>query len=198
MVRLGAEFSAKRSFQEPLVAVWSVGRRIEPGAAITDRTLMKSEREGWWYGAILPDRSPIAAFHCSPETAKRFRRAPSDWLITLKGAEVLSGWLATSAFMGAKLHFSDASGSVNEPVAGDGWIACGDAAVSFDPISSQGILNAIRTGAAVASAIQAGDTAPAFDDYRAEIGTVWQIYCDRRAHLYRGSKRFAHRTPERS
>ena len=93
--------------------------------------------------------------------------------------------------MGAKLHFSDASGSVSEPVAGDGWIACGDAAVSFDPISSQGILNAIRTGAAVASAILAGDTTRAFDDYRAEIGTVWKIYCDTRARLYRGLRLFA-------
>ena len=138
---------AKRNFQEPLVAVWSVGRKVEPGTAVTDRTLIQSERDGWWYGAVLPDRSPIAAFHCSPETAKRFRRAPRDWLIALESAEVLSGWLATGALMGAQLHFSDASGSVSEPVAGDGWIACGDAAVAFDPISSQGILNAIRTGA---------------------------------------------------
>ena len=75
---------AKRNFQEPLVAVWSVGRRMEPGTAVTDRTLIQSEREGWWYGAVLPDRRPIAAFHCSPETAKRFRRAPRDWLIALE------------------------------------------------------------------------------------------------------------------
>jgi 2-polyprenyl-6-methoxyphenol hydroxylase-like FAD-dependent oxidoreductase len=183
---IGRYARAKRIFQEPLVAVWSVGRKVEPGAAVTDRTLIQSVKDGWWYGAVLPDRSPIAAFHCSPETAKRFRRAPRDWLIALESAEVLSGWLATGAFLGAKLHFSDASGSVGEPVAGDGWIACGDAAVSFDPISSQGLLNAIRTGAAVASAIVAGDTTRAFRDYRAEIRTVWKIYCETRARFYHG------------
>ena len=183
---IGRCVGAKRDFQEPIVAVWSVGRRIESRTAITDRTLIQSVREGWWYGAVLPDRRPIAAFHCLRETAKRLRRAPADWLIALADAEVLARRLATGPFIGAKLHFSDASGSVGEPVAGDRWIACGDAAVSFDPISSQGLLNAIRTGAAAASAILAGDTTRAFRDYRAEIRTVWKIYCETRARFYHG------------
>ncbi|MGW2088752.1 LodA/GoxA family CTQ-dependent oxidase [Streptomyces sp. NPDC001880] len=36
-------------------------------------------------------------------------------------------------------------------VHGDGWIAAGDAAVAFDPLSSQGILTALYTGRAPAS-----------------------------------------------
>jgi flavin-dependent dehydrogenase len=32
------------------------------------------------------------------------------------------------------------------PVAGPGWIAAGDAAMTFDPLSSQGIVKALRSG----------------------------------------------------
>ena len=104
---------------------------------------------------------------------------PVDWLVALESAGVLSGWLPIEAFIEARLHFSDASGSTSEPVAGDGWIACGDPAVSFEPISSQRILNAIRTSAAAAAAILA-ETPSALDDYRAEIEGVRKI--DLRTH----------------
>ncbi|WP_369688936.1 tryptophan 7-halogenase [Streptomyces sp. Wb2n-11] len=38
---------------------------------------------------------------------------------------------------------------------GDGWIAAGDAAAAFDPLSSQGILTALTTGLAAAQALDA-------------------------------------------
>ncbi|MDB5295487.1 MAG: Dehydrogenase flavoprotein LodB [Phycisphaerales bacterium] len=43
---------------------------------------------------------------------------------------------------------------------GDGWVAAGDAAASFDPLSSQGLVTAMATGRAAATAIlnhEAGD-----------------------------------------
>ena len=41
------------------------------------------------------------------------------------------------------------------PCAGPGWLAVGDAALSFDPLSSQGLLNALFTGLAAAVAAEA-------------------------------------------
>src|SRR5262249_43554093 len=61
-----------------------------------------------------------------------------------------------------------------EPVHGPGWIAVGDAALTYDPISAHGLTLALRTGVA-AAASRRGGTFPAsaarlaggFADYRA-------------------------------
>jgi flavin-dependent dehydrogenase len=47
----------------------------------------------------------------------------------------------------------DASSALLSHAAGDGWIAIGDAAASFDPITSQGVANALSTALVAAGAI---------------------------------------------
>jgi flavin-dependent dehydrogenase len=48
---------------------------------------------------------------------------------------------------------SDASSALLSSAAGDGWIAIGDAAASFDPVTSQGLVNALSTALVAAGAI---------------------------------------------
>ena len=47
----------------------------------------------------------------------------------------------------------DASSAQLSQAAGDGWIAVGDAAASFDPVTSQGLANALSTALVAAGAI---------------------------------------------
>jgi flavin-dependent dehydrogenase len=47
----------------------------------------------------------------------------------------------------------DASSACLSCAAGDGWIAIGDAATSFDPVTSQGLVNALSTSIVAAGAI---------------------------------------------
>ncbi len=48
---------------------------------------------------------------------------------------------------------ADASSALLSHAAGDGWIAVGDAAASFDPVTSQGLANALSTALVAAGAI---------------------------------------------
>jgi len=48
---------------------------------------------------------------------------------------------------------ADASSALLSHAAGDGWIAIGDAASSFDPVTSQGLANALSTALVAAGAI---------------------------------------------
>jgi len=48
---------------------------------------------------------------------------------------------------------ADASSALLSRAAGEGWIAIGDAAASFDPITSQGLANALSTALVAAGAI---------------------------------------------
>lgn len=52
----------------------------------------------------------------------------------------------------------NASPSYLHPSAGEGWIAIGDAASAFDPINSQGLMNALNSALLAAGAIVATDT----------------------------------------
>ncbi len=66
--------------------------------------------------------------------------------------------------------------------AGPGWFAVGDAAISFDPLSSQGIFNALYTGLAAAEAADRaldGD-ATAHVGYNDELTSIGAAY---RRHL---------------
>lgn len=76
---------------------------------------------------------------------------------------------------------------------GEGWIACGDAALCFDPISGQGIFAALRSGSAAGAAVAAalgGDEAR-IDAYAAELEQAWTIYRRRCHGIYRSEHRWA-------
>jgi flavin-dependent dehydrogenase len=62
--------------------------------------------------------------------------------------------------------------------AGPDWLAIGDAAASFDPLSSQGIGSALETGiaAAVACVRRLGGDADAFTDAGARYEAAWTEY----------------------
>ena len=69
-----------------------------------------------------------------------------------------------------------------ERAAGDGWLACGDAALAFDPLAAQGLFNALYTGLAAAAAIvgSLNGEAGAIEAYADEIDVVCAAY---RGHL---------------
>ena len=79
-----------------------------------------------------------------------------------------------------------------EPAAGDGWLAVGDAASTFDPLSGQGILKGLRGGTCAAYAISdhlRGD-AQALAKYRAYVEREFESYLDTRADFYALERRW--------
>ena len=61
---------------------------------------------------------------------------------------------------------------------GAGWLAVGDAALAFDPLSSQGLLTALFTGMEAGNALHAhlsGD-ADAVGRYGLRLATIYEAY----------------------
>lgn len=178
---LARQLGAKRIHGPPLVAVWAVGSPFSsPGSK---RTLIESTPDGWWYGAYLPRNRPLAIFHTTPRLASELRSNPSQWRKLLQATEQLSPMINADAFLGAELHASDARSSHLDLPCGPGWAACGDAALSFDPLSSQGIFNAIASGDMIASALRDPATC-SLDGYKETLMEVRNIYARRRELLY--------------
>jgi flavin-dependent dehydrogenase len=172
---VGRALGLPRHRQDRQIAVWAIGFPLaEPRTAWT---LIQAAGSGWWYGAVLPSGRPIAAYHCSLDEALALRRRPEGWHELLRDADVLATRLNPALFTGVALKFADAGGSASATSAGPGWAACGDAAIAFDPIVAQGLLNAVRTGLAAAEALTGGRAA--CTRYCAELKAVWSKYLDR-------------------
>jgi flavin-dependent dehydrogenase len=158
------------------------------------RTIVESCEDGWWYTAGLPDGRRFAAFMTDADLARQ--RSLSD-------PEAWSHAAASLPLLGPLLrHANRASGPVTarsaesrrlDVVAGDDWLAAGDAASRFDPLSSQGILKALRSGTFAAYAI--GDLLTRHDPtginrYRAFIEQEFTSYLATRAKFYAEEQRW--------
>ncbi len=83
------------------------------------------------------------------------------------------GWRPQGAVQGA-----DASSTELDHAGGEGWLAVGDAAMAFDPLSSKGIANALYTGVRAAGVIRAcerGD-ADAVGGYARHLREIHRVY----------------------
>ncbi|CAM5482815.1 hypothetical protein SAVIM40S_04474 [Streptomyces avidinii] len=71
-------------------------------------------------------------------------------------------------------------------VHGDGWVAAGDAAAAFDPLSSQGILTALYTGMRAGQAVHdhLGGDRTALTHYATELDTITAAHLRNRRTFY--------------
>lgn len=174
--------------QDRLIALYGVVTLT--GADIGARTRVEATASGWWYSAPVGQGGWIVALLTDPDlvepawrTADGFGAALATTRHVLADhvAEVTFGPVTTAAH-GARLA----------PPLGEGWLAVGDAAVAFDPLSSQGILNALVTGRAGGAAVDArlrGEATP-MATYERMTGSVWSTYQANRARAYALERRW--------
>jgi flavin-dependent dehydrogenase len=132
----------------------------------------------------MPQGRRVLAFHTDTDLpAARIARDQDALLAHAKSAHELATLLDSAGFIADETSgFTAAHSATLEPCAGDGFLAAGDAALAFDPLSSQGLLNALFTGLAAAETADAhlrGDV-DAMARYRETIAGVGAAY---RQHL---------------
>src|SRR5690606_32228802 len=128
----------KRIKDSSLVAIFSWGANHSSES----RTLVEAAPNGWWYTALLPNNRRVAAFHTSPAHAKRLMQRRQHFADEMRATLHVSQHCCLDESWTA-LRGADASGSILTKTEGEDWIAVGDAAITFDPLSAHGILNAL-------------------------------------------------------
>lgn len=73
-----------------------------------------------------------------------------------------------------------AHSAIRRPFHGPNWLATGDAALSFDPLSSQGILTAITSGILAANAFLEED----LDGYSTYLDATYDAYLKNLSEYY--------------
>jgi len=157
------------------------------------RTLMEATADGWWYTALVPGGARVAALHVDADTAATLRGAPDAWPARLGRTTHVSARLSGSRWL-SPVTGQEACGARLDRFTGPGWLAVGDAALSFDPLSSQGIFTALYTGMNGARAVDAAlsGSADALDAYTADVERVRAAYLRHHHAYYRVERRWPH------
>lgn len=165
---------------------------FEGGQDAQTATLVEAVEDGWWYSARLPEHRTVVAFMTDADVVRAGHLHEQEaWLerlgdtrptrLRIVNAKLIHGPVACPAHS-----------QILDPVAGDGWLAAGEAAVGFDPLSSMGIGYAITSGiqaARVAASTLAGNAEHA-RLYASDVAKHYRAYLARRQAYYQIEKRW--------
>jgi flavin-dependent dehydrogenase len=187
-------FGAQRCVLDRLVCGWIHGIAE---ADARNLTYIESEPDGWWYTAPLPQGRRVLAFHTDADLpASADAQSARALLARATRISQLCDVLKAAKFdADGPSGFCAAHSAALIPAAGDGWLAAGDAAFAFDPLSSQGLFNALYTGlssAKAADAMLSGDP-EAVDRYIAALENIRAAYHVHLAVYYGAERRWASR-----
>ena len=116
-------------------------------------TRVEAGEAEWYWGAPLPDGTINAAVFLDPRRCAALSRASiEDFYRSLMTRSVLLHVCLNGAIVG-RVKACDATSSVADPLVGEDFLRLGDAAVTIDPLSSQGVQTAIVTALQAAAVI---------------------------------------------
>jgi flavin-dependent dehydrogenase len=151
---LARQLGARPQVFDRLVCAWVYGR--DEGATERGVTYVEAAADGWWYTAPLLRGRRVLAFHTDADLpSARDVRERAGLLRRAGVAKELAALLAGVGFVPeTECSITAAHSAILEPCARANWLAVGDAAISFDPLSSQGLLQALFSGLAAAEAAE--------------------------------------------
>jgi flavin-dependent dehydrogenase len=163
----------RRRVADRLAAVIGVGRAAR---TLDGRTVVEAVEGGWWYAATLPGGRAIATLTTDPNLVGRdFRARFRRGLAATEVARVYLGDVEDE-----EISVVECSTWLRAPVVADGLVAVGDAASTYDPLSSLGICKALEAGMRAARGIVAG----CVNDYEAWTASSFASYLRTRARYY--------------
>ena len=173
-----------------------ISDEVEPTKAV----LIEAVASGWWYGALLPDGRLSVGFYTDPDLLTApLNRNLEAWRSYISETDYIGRWIEDAGFQvkqpprmwsAGTTWLSEAAGVVD----GAPWMAIGDAAAAFDPLSSHGMTTALWAGE------QAGQVLPAalqgdhrsLDTYVKSVSDGVAQFLNQRAAMYGTEARFQH------
>ena len=147
---IASRFGGRRIVYDRLVALVRLFQERSATATSNQRTIVEAVECGWWYTAPLPHGLRIATYLTDADLVPAGRRGRERfWYQQIEQAphvratvtaESRQDGLRVASACTARLSLAQTSN----------LLAVGDAVVSFDPLSSQGIMWALESGMAAA------------------------------------------------
>ncbi len=135
---------AKRIVHDQLTAV-AVLFEVDVDGVDT-YALVETCPSGWWYSALLPAGRLMVMWMSDADLVRQQRlKTPAGWLAQARQTSHTWNRLRQAQPLGRPCAYPAHTQRL-KPVTGDAWLAVGDAASTFDPLSSHGIYKALRSG----------------------------------------------------
>jgi flavin-dependent dehydrogenase len=141
-------------------------------------TFIEASEHGWWYSAPLPGARLVVAYFTDSDLAD-----VAQWnaLLPKYTRERIAAYT-----LAVPPRVASANTARLSSVIGPAWLVVGDSAVSFDPLSSQGILSALESALDAAQAIASNQ----LDRYAELVTERYRDYLVNRARYYAVEKRW--------
>jgi len=189
---IARQLGSERVAYDRLVGVLALLNPTPGGPAPAPFLLLESVAEGWWYSVPLPSGALLVAAMVDADAIPRSGLRPLEYwkslLITSHHTR-----LRTAALRAPEsVIVRKAATERLSRIAGPSFLAVGDAATSYDPLSSQGICKALMTGELAAQAIEErvrGEQA-AFSLYEQRVAAELSRFFADRGRYYAVEKRW--------
>jgi flavin-dependent dehydrogenase len=149
---LARRLGARRLRYDRLVGAAALLR--SPAPAADTYTLVEAVPAGWWYSALLADGRLALAFMTDGDLLPMPARGAAAWWSALRATGETRARVEGHGYeLAEPPRLLPAETSRLDRIAGEGWLALGDAAAAYDPLSSYGIASAMGSGFYAAQAI---------------------------------------------
>jgi flavin-dependent dehydrogenase len=166
---------------------------FDAGSDLIDTyTLVEAGENGWWYSALLPDNRLAVAFMTDADIVNQSGlKNSSEWFELLNKTRQVKNRVQNARPLTSPVVHAASSRRL-EKMTGTSWLAVGDAASTFDPLSSQGIVKGLRSGVIAAYAIcdYFKGSASSLGKYETLIAKEFEEYLSARTEYYRQERRW--------
>lgn len=186
----------QRQHFDRLVACWG----ILPNSEENKLSTISAGENGWWYSAALPGNKRVLSFQTDSDLVERGGIKTGGQFIELANAnpQIFKLLQRNPGDVDYRGTVAANSTRLNE-VAGPGWVALGDAAMSFDPLSSQGMFNAMAGAMQLSELIEETGLINNYDSKKSEqfqsiythqMNNIWEHYVKHKNIFYRQEQRW--------
>lgn len=180
--------SIKRQAEDKLVACWVT----LPNSRTNTMSTISASENGWWYSAVVPGDKRVLAFHTDADLVDKNKlKNTASFLELAKENPVILSLLNEHENAIAFKGTVAANSTKLEKVAGQQWVALGDAALSFDPLSSQGMYNAMASAMQLQALLAMyGFTETLQKKHTEQTELIWHHYLKHKSIFYQAETRW--------
>jgi flavin-dependent dehydrogenase len=181
---------------EKMDALMGVGFFFElaEDANLRQEQLLETTEFGWWYVAQLPNNKVVATFFTDADiVSEKQLNQQENWNALLQQTKQVKHKLKGASSLSTKPWVRNAATQISDSSTIDNFIAIGDAAAAFDPISSMGIGFAMTSACHAAKLIQeqlSTETKAESLIYQENLFKNFENYLTIRQQFYQKEKRW--------
>jgi 2-polyprenyl-6-methoxyphenol hydroxylase-like FAD-dependent oxidoreductase len=184
------KLGARKIVEDRLVGIAGV---FDASATVErDYPLIEACEKGWLYSSLMPAGGLAVVVMTDSDVAHDERLHDEvRWRELIASSRNTSRRVHGAHCLVAPSVASACSQRI-EPIAGNAWIAVGDAASAFDPLSSMGITKALSSAIAAGAAIDRhlGGDRDAFSAYARSVAVDYARYLETRTRYYTMEQRW--------